>query len=851
MIENLPNPTTLFRTWLRLQSLSGKSSVHASAAGTVTAARLLVGLMLLTLLLSVQDASGAQSNPILNSVFPPGGQAGRSVEVTVAGTGLTKVSELRCSHPKITCETDNGKQFRLTIPADVPYGHFDICALTANGLSSVRSFIVGGLPEQSETSPNDTLAAAETVSIDTVTNGRIEKAGDIDHFVFEAKRGQRVVIECQAERIDSSLRAVLEVFNAAGRRLAVNRGFFGIDPLIRFDVPEDGKYRVRVFDLVYSGNADHVYRLSISTGPRVLFSVPAFVQQGTTSGVKLFGWNFGHAAGPSNDSPYETVDVDISPPALAESPSPFRLSPTQVETSGFAYYYPGSQMPIRIGLSDVPVTGTPSDNHSTSAAQPIVIPAEISGQLAANGELDWFRFEAKRGEVLWLEAYGERIGAPLDLDVSILNNSAEEELARFSDRTRNVGGTRFPSAHSDPSGRWVVPSDGQYLILVRSLTGGAGADTNPRRVYRLSVRREEPDFDLVVVPRRDDPTALNVPRGGRAIVDVLAFRRRGLTGPIRVSARDLPVGVECPDVWLGPGVSRVPLVVTAAEQAESFTGELQLEGQSDLAGRKPIQGSTIVRKGLPTGWSRLADQIGLSIAGEAPIRMTADGHEKRKHDLFGDLKVRHSPGSLLDVSVQVERREIDYQAAVTLSGVGLPDLIHNQKSTIAAGQSTGHISFYLPRTLPAGRYSIVVQGQTTVPLGAVDAKGQRKTEAVTVVTNPVTFEVEPAAFIVELDQDAPRRIHRGEVLQVKYSARRVNGFISKIHTELFAPGGVRGIRGRGVTFVGQAESGNIQIIANEDAPLGQQPFLRLYAVGVLEDEPVYHGSCLLPLEIVE
>ena len=54
-----------------------------------------------------------------------------------------------------------------------------------------------------------------------------------------------------------------------------------------------------------------------------------------------------------------------------------------------------------------------------------------------------------------------------------------------------------------------------------------------------------------------------------------------------------------------------------------------------------------------------------------------------------------------------------------------------------------------------------------------------------------------------------------------------------------------------MTFVGQAESGNIQIIANEDAPLGQQPFLRLYAVGVLEDEPVYHGSCLLPLEIVE
>jgi hypothetical protein len=186
-----------------------------------------------------------------------------------------------------------------------------------------------------------------------------------------------------------------------------------------------------------------------------------------------------------------------------------------------------------------------------------------------------------------------------------------------------------------------------------------------------------------------------------------------------------------------------------------------------------------------------------------------------------------------------------------IRGVGLPAQIQNQKATIPAGQSTGHVSFYLPPTMPVGRYTIAVQGETSVPTGATDKNGERKTESVTVFTNPVTIDVRPAAFVVELDQDAPTRIHRGEVLQVKYSARRVNGFISKMHTELFAPDGVRGIRGRGVSFVGQTDSGTIQIIANEDAPLGRQPFLRLFAVGVLEDEAVFQGSCLLPLEIVE
>ena len=142
----------------------------------------------------------------------------------------------------------------------------------------------------------DSLDAAETVALNSVTNGRIETPGDVDHFAFDAKRGQRVVVECHAERIDSRLRAVLEVFNPAGRRIAVNRGFFGIDPLISFDVPDDGVYRVRIFDLVYSGSGDHVYRLSIDTGPRVAFSVPAFVQRGTPARVTLYGWNLGNGA---------------------------------------------------------------------------------------------------------------------------------------------------------------------------------------------------------------------------------------------------------------------------------------------------------------------------------------------------------------------------------------------------------------------------------------------------------------------------------------------------------------------------------------------------------------------------
>jgi hypothetical protein len=62
---------------------------------------------------------------------------------------------------------------------------------------------------------------------------------------------------------------------------------------------------------------------------------------------------------------------------------------------------------------------------------------------------------------------------------------------------------------------------------------------------------------------------------------------------------------------------------------------------------------------------------------------------------------------------------------------------------------------------------------------------------------------------------------------------------------------VGGLRGRGVTFVGQTETGSIQVVASDDAPLGQRAFLRVYAVGVREDEALYHGSHFLQLQIVE
>jgi len=215
---------------------------------------------------------------------------------------------------------------------------------------------------------------------------------------------------------------------------------------------------------------------------------------------------------------------------------------------------------------------------------------------------------------------GERIGSPVDLDLSILDATGKRELARFSDEKRNIGGKPFPTRHLDPSGRWVAPADGRYLILIRNLIGSL--DDDPRRVYRLSVRREVPDFDLAILSRNNAPASLNVSRGGRTVVDVLAFRRRGLTGSIRVTAKNLPAGIECPDVWLGPGVNRVPFTVTASDRVKPFVGMLQLVGETESTGLREVYGGTAIGAGAPLATGRLTMGIPIAVVGEAPLSMT-------------------------------------------------------------------------------------------------------------------------------------------------------------------------------------------------------------------------------------
>src|SRR5262249_4955962 len=144
------------------------------------------------------------------------------------------------------------------------------------------------------------------------------------------------------------------------------------------------------------------------------------------------------------------------------------------------------------------------------------------------------------------------------------------------------------------------------------------------------------------------PGGLNVGVGGREVAEVLAVRRRGLTGPIRVTAERLPPGIQCPDVWIGPGQDHAPLVVTAGRDCPSLAGALHLVGHAALGGAavpRPARGGTIVWPGQPIPSARLTQEVPLATAPEAKILLTASPAQAV---VFQE--------SVLDVTVDVEHR---------------------------------------------------------------------------------------------------------------------------------------------------------------------------------------------------
>jgi hypothetical protein len=535
--------------------------------------------------------------PRLLTVSPMGGQVGTSVEVAITGDNIEDVTALLFSTPKISAKpvaAADGKpvdkRFLVTIAADAPAGVHDARVMSRLGVSSARAFSVGTLPEITRGKPNNTVETALALPANTVCNAVMTQRA-IDYYSFQGVKGKRVVVDCATTGIDSKLTPVLMIADAQGGDLLVNR----TGGILDFTPPADGTYLVKVHGLTFKGGPEHFYRLALQEAPLV---GPA-PRQAATASVSSMSW------------PPQGL------PATAQS------SETE-----------------------------PNDSHSS--AQKITLPCDIAGSFFPAADADTYEFPVRKGEVWWVEVASERLGLntdPFVLVQQVTRNGDKETLTdlaelydiapptKVSSNGYSYDGPPYDAGSPDVNGKFEVKEDGICRLQVRDLFGGTRNE--PANIYRLIVRKAEPDFSLAawavhMTLRNGDRAALSKPlalrAGGTMAFEVAVIRRDGFDGEIALGMEGLPPGVRASGLKIAKGKSVGHMIISAAADARSGFSIARMFGQATVNGTAVTRPSRVASMKWPvkdakgeTPAPRLMADVPVSVTDseQAPITIAA------------------------------------------------------------------------------------------------------------------------------------------------------------------------------------------------------------------------------------
>lgn len=668
-------------------------------------------------------------------VSPAGGKVGSQFDVRISGDNLDQLRELRFSHPGITAVQKTrpantffktsrpiNDQFTVKIADNVPPGLYEVRAVGYFGMTNPRAFQVATLKELHKAAGNSSREKAMAIAVGSVVNGHADK-DTIDYYKLALVKGQRVLIDCWGQRIDSRIDPTLGLVGPDGQELATDTDTTRLDAVLDFQAPADGEYTLAVHDFTYEGGADYFYRLLVHSGPFIDFVFPPVGEPGKSGSFTLYGRNLPGGKPVANVPRLEQLDVKI-PLAGEEAvtrklavssyipPHAGAVASTSYQLKGAA----GVSNPVRIGFATAPMVVEAEPNNDVNNPQQVNPPCEYVGQFHPRGDRDWVQFDAKKGEAYWIEVISHRQGLATDpvLTVDRLTPAGEgkmkaSQVTSMDDvaaaAKKNVP-VLFNMRSKDPQYRLDVKADGIYRVGVRDLYGDSRGGL--QLAYRLVIRKAQPDFQLVAYCRPPaEKNKLNacgaaLRRGQTLPIKVHVLRRDGFAGEIEISAEGLPAGLSCSPAISAGGNEQVDLVFVATDNAPAWAGTIQVVGKSTIAGRPVIRhassgsivwGTQNAQNEPPM--ARMTRDIGLSVIDKesAPAGMQA-----------GEGKVLEtSVGGKITVPLKV-RRFGEFKGPLKAKITGVPKEIQAKEANITGDSASVEISL-ANNKLPAGTYT--------------------------------------------------------------------------------------------------------------------------------------------------
>jgi hypothetical protein len=496
-------------------------------------------------LMSLQPMSAAESIAV-SRIFPPGGQLGSKVEVVASGTFPNADLQVWSKPNGLTWTplADPGK-FEVAIAADATPGVYQIRMFDTHGASALHRFIVGTLPEETESEPNNVPEPSLAVQRLPVTiNGALQARGDADVFAVQLLAGQTLVADLLANRtLLSPVDALMQLTDRNGNVLAENLDCHALDPQLVWTAVEDQLVFIRLFGfpaspdstIGLSGAENYLYRLTLTSGPFLESASPLAASKDTELAFQPVGWNLtkdGHQL-------------------------QHRIVP---ESNDCVLFLDGVAGNVLVPILNIPVATELSLTEKNSPPE-VAVPICVTGSISRQGEVDTYIFQAEKNAVVQCQVESQALGFGLDAVMSIANADGKVIV-----KVDDVGSV------ADPLIRFVVPESGQYRLAISDVNDRADGFA----IYRLTIDHEKPSFSL------QSSLDLATAKIGETLELAIQIQRLGsMDQPITLRIADLPEGLAVePVVSEGSGESAKSVTLKLIA-SKPFNQPITVVGSSD------------------------------------------------------------------------------------------------------------------------------------------------------------------------------------------------------------------------------------------------------------------------------
>ena len=514
----------------------------------------------------------AGSTPRLNLITPRGIQRGREHTLKFIGERLNETQQVFLYSEGVEVlsfkQIDNRNvEVTVKVSDECRLGEHIAQLRTSRGISDFRSFYVGALEEVIESEPNNSITQNQPVSWNRTVNGTINNE-DVDVFKLTGTKGQRLSVEIEAIRLGFMFDPFIAILDSKNFEIAISddSNFARQDGVISVTLPEDGEYFVLVRESSYGGNGNCRYRLHLGDFPRPTMAFPAGGTNNETNEVTFLGDAMGILTKPIN----ATAAAGFRPGLLYSDESGFSPSPVSFRASNLQNHFEAE----------------PNDDRSkVTVSHPA--PCAFNGIIERDGDHDYLKFSAKKGESYDIDCFARRIRSGLDPVMNIFYAKDGKHIAGDDDARR-------PDCYL----RFNVPEDGEYLVRIRDHLRRGKSDF----VYRLEVNKVNPSLSISI-PRIDRYSQLRqqicVPQGNR-FAAIISASRANFGGPIELMDAEWPDGMSFDARPMVPNLNLMPVVFSAAEDAP-LSGKLVdlMARHSDI--KANIQGSFNLRADFALG----------------------------------------------------------------------------------------------------------------------------------------------------------------------------------------------------------------------------------------------------------